>query len=118
MVADDGETEVTIGTSNKKVKVRKAILNKMGLQDVYNLGRAKMILLKIPDIRFRKQCRLKREMVTLQQELNNYLTNKDGQSKMQSLLAQLRSEVILPQTENRVEFRMMKKLCWIDPYNY
>jgi hypothetical protein len=117
IVVDDGETEVTIGTSKLKVMVRKAVLNRMGLQDVYNLGRKKMIILKIPDVRYRKQCRLKREIATLQMELNKYLTNKDGESKLKALLAKLRTKVVLPDIDARVEFRMMKKLCWIDPSN-
>ncbi len=117
IVVNDGVTKVTISTSKKKVIVHKAVLNRMGLQDVYNLGRQKMILLKIPDVRYRKQCRLKREIATLQMELNKYLTNKDGESKLKALLGKLRTEVVLPDIDARVEFRMMKKLRWIDPSN-
>ena len=118
IVTAEAETEVTIGTSKQKVKVRKAVLNTLGLQNVVELGRKKMITMKIPQIRFRKRCRLKREVACLQEELSRYLSNKDGVSKKNVLLTELNRNTVLPDLGNRVEFCMMKKRQWIMPSNY
>jgi hypothetical protein len=115
IVADEGETEVIIGTSNKKVKVRKAKLNRLGLRDVYNEGRLKMEAMKIPEVRFRRRCRIRREINTLQKELDCYLSNKDGSAKMKELRSKLDTSSINASSDLRVEYRLMKKNLWIAP---
>jgi hypothetical protein len=115
IVTDDLETEVVIGTSKKKVRVRKAKFNNMSLKDVYEEGRRKMIVMKIPDVRHRRVCRIKRELTTLQKELNDYLTNKEADSKMKLLKETLRPKVTDARSAQRVEYRLMKKNLWIVP---
>jgi hypothetical protein len=87
----------------------------MCLRNFYEDGRVKMIKLKIPEIRFRRRCRMKREIRTLQSELNTYLNNKDGASKTKSLLDLLRqSDTVLgiidsKMIEKRMEYRLMRQ---------
>jgi hypothetical protein len=111
IVVDEAETVVQIGKS-KKVSVRKAKFNRMGVTNVIEKGRQKMIEMNIPDRRFRRKCRIERETKTLQKELDNYLSSMDGTPKLQSILSKLKGT----ETSNeRVEFRMMKKGLWVVP---
>ena len=118
IVVDDNETEVTIGTRQQKVKVQKAVLNAMSVRYVVALGRSKMVQLKIPTIRLRKRCRLTREIECLQKELSDYLSNKDGVSKVAKVMKILKEKVLVPECPIRVEFRMMQKGQWIVPSSY
>jgi hypothetical protein len=118
LVVDERETEITIGKNSKKVQVRITQFNRMGLRNVYEDGRSKMRKMKIPAIRFRSRCRIKREITTLQAELNNYLHNKDGVSKTKSIIKKLRQPDAYVCCDNRVEFRLMKKGMWVVPLEY
>ena len=118
LVTEEIETEVTIGIKKQKVKVRKSVLNRMALKDVAVLGRSKMISMKIPEIRFRKRCRIKREIATLQQELNNFLTNKEGETKLKLIMEKLKASKKMATCEKRVEYRMMKKKMWVYSSDY
>jgi hypothetical protein len=117
---DDAETEVTIGTAKKKVKVRKAKFNPMGLRNVYKEGKLKMIQQNIPLVRRRRRCRVAREIKTLQSELDKYLNNKDGTSKLKVLLEKLKvtDNPNTNTSDSRTEFRLMKKNLWILPTEY
>jgi hypothetical protein len=114
-MTNDLESKVTIGKQKKKVKVRKARFNNMALRDVYEEGRQKMILMKIPDVRHHRVCRIKHEIKTLQKELNNFLTNKDAESKIKILNDILKPKSTDAVLSRRVEFRLMKKNLWIVP---
>jgi hypothetical protein len=115
MVTNDLETEVIIGKRNKKVKVWKAKFNKMGIRDIYEEGCRKMILVKISDISFCCCCQIKQEIATLQKELNNYLSNKDGESKMKLLKEKLMPKQTDSISDRRVEYWLMKKQIWSMP---
>jgi hypothetical protein len=115
IVIDELETEVVIGVKKKKVNIRQAKLNVMGLTDVKKNGENKMKRLNIPKVRFRRRCRLKREIRTLQIELDKYLSNKDGTSKMKKLRQQLTQRCPEERSNLRVEFRMMKQNLWVNP---
>jgi hypothetical protein len=117
IVMDDAESEVQIGKNPKKVKVRKAKLNKMGLKDVVERGRSKMKEMKIPDVRFRRRCRMKRETKCLQIGLNEYLNSENGSIKMNSILEKFTIGESVGFTDERVEFRIMASGTWVIPHS-
>ena len=116
LMVDDRETEIVIGINEKRIKVQMTQFNRMGLCNVYEDGRLKMKKMKIPDIRFRQRCRIKREIATLQAELNSYLNNKDGMSKTISLIEKLRQGGTVVTCDNRMEYKLMKKGMWVVPF--
>ncbi len=87
----------------------------MAVRDIYDEGCVKMTVMKIPDVRFRRRCRIKREIKTLQTELDNYLGNKDGEAKMKKVTLLMKQRSI--ECNERIEYRMMKKSLWIIPRN-
>jgi hypothetical protein len=115
IVIDDAETEVAIGTNNRKVKVRKAKYNTMCIREVRNEGVVKMNEMNMPEVRCRRRCRIKREICTLQLELNNYLSDKDGSSKMKELMQKLEGSSTIRRSNVRCEHRMMMKNLWAVP---
>ena len=82
IVVDDAETVVQIGKS-KKVSVRKAKFNQMGVTNIVKKGQQKMIEQNVPQRQFHCKCRLERESKMLQKELNNYLSSMDGTPKLE-----------------------------------
>jgi hypothetical protein len=90
----------------------------MGIADLASKGKQKMMTMNIPEIRFRKRCRLRREKETLQKELDNYLNNEEGSSKFESIMEGLDSKEDASISEKRIEFGLMKKGIWITPEHY
>jgi hypothetical protein len=74
-----------------------------------------MTAMNIPEIRFRKRCRLRREKDTLQKELDSFLNNEEGSSKLRSIVEGLTSTEDAETSDKRVEFRLMKKGIWVIP---
>jgi hypothetical protein len=96
------------------VKVQQAKFNPTGLTDFKKDGDAKMIQQNLPLVCFCQGCRISREIKTLQIELNNYLTNKDGTSKMKLLKKALSLSRKEATCNFRIEYRMMKKGLWVN----
>jgi hypothetical protein len=116
ILMDDSETEVIIGiVQQTKVNVNKAKFNRLGVVDLVSKGEEKMTAMNIPEIRFRKRCRLRREKDTLQKELDSFLNNEEGSSKLRSIVEGLTSTEDAETSDKRVEFRLMKKGIWVIP---
>jgi hypothetical protein len=71
IILEGDKTEVTIGIAKKKVPVKKAVLNRMGLRDAAEEGHWKMIAMKIPMYDFvndvasnKKQLRYRKNLIT------------------------------------------------------
>jgi hypothetical protein len=109
------ENETVVEINQKKMTVRKATLNVMSLTDVVASGKKKMIELDIPAIRHRRKCRQKRELKALQDELNAYLADESGSSKFNWIMSTLEKDSSTSMYDNRLEYRLMKKGCWIAP---
>jgi hypothetical protein len=116
IVLEDNETSIQVGkVQKKKMTVRKAKLNPLALSDIVAKGHLKMIELDIPAIRHRRKQRQKRQLQALQQELNTYLSDEHGSSKLSWILSTLERDSLASASDIRLEYRMMKKGCWIVP---
>ena len=67
-------------------------------------GCKKMIEMNIPKQRYCRKCRVARETRTFQLELNNYMSNKDGTSKIKDIMKSFEMENSTPNYDDQVEF--------------
>jgi hypothetical protein len=86
-----------------------------GIREVRNEGVVKMNEMNTPKARCRRRCRIKRETCTLQLELNNCSSDKDGSSKMKELMQTLEGSSTTRRSNVRHEHRMMMKNSWAVP---
>jgi hypothetical protein len=95
--------------------VRKAKLNPLVLSDIIAKGHLKMEELHIPAIRHRRKSRQKRQLKALQQELDTYLADENGSGKLKWIMDTLERDSVASASDIRLEYRLMKKGCWITP---
>jgi hypothetical protein len=116
IVLADNETSIQVGkVQKKKMTVQKAKLNLLALSDILAKGHLKMIELDIPAICHRRKLRQKRQLKALQQELDTYLANKNGSSKLNWIMETLDKDLLASASNIRLEYRQMKKGSWITP---
>jgi hypothetical protein len=109
------ENETIVELNQKKMSVRKAKLNSLALTNVIEEGKKKMIELDIPAIRHRRKTRQTRQLKCLQEELNSYLADESGSSKFNWIMSTLDKDSSSSVCDNRIEYRLMMKGCWITP---
>jgi hypothetical protein len=115
IVLDDNQTSITVGNPEEKNDGEKSELNPLALSDIVATGHRKMVELNIPAIRHRRKSRQKRELKALQEELNTYLADENGSSKLKWILDALDNDSLASASDIRLEYRLMKKGCWITP---
>jgi hypothetical protein len=116
IVLADNETVIQVGKAQKKkMTVRKAKLNSLALSDIIASGQKKMVELDIPAIRHRRKSRQQRQLKALQLELDSYLADETGSSKLNWILETLDRDSMASASDLRLEYRLMCKGCWITP---
>jgi hypothetical protein len=92
--------DVVVGRKEKrKVKVKRLPLHRLATEDIFSVGKAKMVAIDLPATRHRAKQRRKRERVALHDNLRSFLDNMG--SNFETEMAKIKSEPATAQSRRR-----------------